>query len=193
MCVPDTNQHPTEDNEMSASSWFSKMLGTSMTLDNLENVLVLQMSDLASAEEQLIEALPKMAEGASSPELRSAFQTHLSETREQKQRLIQAFQLLGKECTGETCDAMQGLISEGEEVISLDGDPDAKDAALIAAAQRVEHYEIAGYGCARAFARRLGHQRVASLLSETLEEEANADKILTHIAESGINAEAARS
>jgi ferritin-like metal-binding protein YciE len=177
---------------MSASSWFSKMLGTSMALDNLENVLVLQMSDLASAEEQLIQALPKMADAAHSSELRSAFQTHLSETRQQKERLHRAFALLGRQCNGETCDAMKGLISEGEEVISLEGDPDAKDAALIAAAQRVEHYEIAGYGCARAFARRLGRNEVASLLGETLEEEANADKILTHVAESGINAEAAR-
>jgi ferritin-like metal-binding protein YciE len=178
---------------MSASSWFSKMLGTSMNLDNLENVLVMQMSDLASAEEQLVQALPKMAAAANSPELTSAFQTHLSETRQQKDRLMRAFKLLGKECTGETCDAMKGLISEGEEVISLEGDPDAKDAALIAAAQRVEHYEIAGYGCARAFARRLGRNEVASLLQETLEEESNADKILTHIAEASVNAEAARS
>jgi ferritin-like metal-binding protein YciE len=134
-----------------------------------------------------------MAEAASSPDLRSVFQTHLAETRQQKQRLIQAFALLGKQCTSETCDAMKGLISEGEEVISLDGDPDAKDAALIAAAQRVEHYEIAGYGCARAFARRLGHHEVAALLGETLGEEAHADKILTHVAESAVNEEAARS
>lgn len=175
------------------SSWFSKMLGSSITLDNLENVLVMQLSDLASAEDQLIDALPKMADAATSPELRSAFVTHLEETKQQKQRLIRAFNLLGRECTGETCDAMRGLISEGEEVIGLDGDPDAKDAALIAAAQRVEHYEIAGYGCARAFARRLGKTGVVSLLTESIEEEANADKILTHVAESGVNAEAARS
>jgi ferritin-like metal-binding protein YciE len=175
------------------SSWFSKMLGSSITLDNLENVLVMQLSDLASAEDQLIDALPKMANAASSPELRSAFLTHLEETKQQKQRLCQAFTSLGRESNAETCDAMQGLISEGEKVIGLDGDPDAKDAALIAAAQRVEHYEIAGYGCARAFARRLGKMNVAALLTETLEEEANADKILTHVAESGVNAEAARS
>ena len=177
---------------MSASSWFSKMLGSSMALDNLENVLVLQMSDLASAEDQLIEALPKMADAANSADLASAFRTHLAETRQQKERLKRAFTMLGKECNGETCDAMKGLISEGEEVISLEGDPDAKDAALIAAAQRVEHYEIAGYGCARAFARRLGRNDVAALLQETLEEEGNADKILTHVAEFSINAEAAR-
>jgi ferritin-like metal-binding protein YciE len=178
---------------MKTSSWFSKMLGTSMTLDNLENVLVLQLKDLASAEDQLIKALPKMAEAASSPELKSAFQTHLAETRQQRTRLERAFKLLGQECQTETCDAMEGLIAEGDEVMSLEGDAEVKDAALIAAAQRVEHYEIAGYGCARTFARRLGHQAVASLLQETLDEEAHADKLLTHIAESGINMAAARS
>jgi len=168
------------------------MLGTEMTLDNLQNVLVLQLRDLSSAEEQLIKALPKMADAASSAELRSAFQTHLAETRRQKTRLDEAFRLLGKEPGSETCDAMEGLIAEGEEIIGLDGDAEAKDAALIAAAQRVEHYEIAGYGCARAFARRLGHNAVAALLTQSLEEEANADKILTHVAESGINAQAVR-
>ena len=92
----------------------------------------------------------------------------------------------------ETCEAMKGLIAEGDEAIALEGEPDVKDAILIAAAQRVEHYEIAGYGCVRAFARRIGRQDVASLLQETLEEEANADKILTHIAETSVNTEAAR-
>jgi ferritin-like metal-binding protein YciE len=175
------------------SSWFSKMLGTEMTLDNLQNVLVLQLRDLSSAEEQLIKALPKMAEAAASPELKSAFETHLVETKQQKIRLDQAFRLLGLEPGSETCEAMEGLIAEGEEIIGLDGDSDVKDAALIAAAQRVEHYEMAGYGCARTFARRLGHENVASLLQSTLDEEANADKILSHIAESGINTQAARS
>lgn len=178
---------------MKTSSWFSKMLGTSMTLDNLENVLVLQLEDLASAEEQLIEALPKMAQAASNPELRNAFELHLGETRRHRTRLDEAFRLMGKEPSVETCDAMKGLITEGEEVIGLDGDPDVKDAALIAAAQRVEHYEIAGYGCARTFAKRLGLTPVANLLQETLDEEANADKILTHIAENVVNVEAARS
>ena len=178
---------------MKTSSWFSKMLGTAMTLDNLENVLVLQLRDLASAEEQLIEALPKMADAANSSELKAAFQTHLAETRQQKSRLEKAFELLGQEAGSESCEAMEGLIAEGEEVIGLEGDPDVKDAALIAAAQRVEHYEIAGYGCARTFARRLGHNGVASLLQETLDEEVKADEILSHVAESGVNADAARS
>lgn len=176
---------------MTASSWFSKMLGTAMTLDNLENLLILQLQDLRSAEEQLVDALPKMADAAANPDLRSAFETHLVETRQQKQRLDQAFRLLGKEPESETCEAMQGLISEGDEIIGLEGDADVKDAALIAAAQRVEHYEIAGYGCARTFAQRLGMTAVAQLLQESLDEEANADKILTHVAENWVNAVAA--
>jgi ferritin-like metal-binding protein YciE len=176
---------------MTVSSWFSKMIGSSMTLDNLDNLLLLQLKDLRSAEEQLIAALPKMAEAASNPELRSAFETHLQETRTHKNRLDQAFRMLGQEPASESCEAMQGLVSEGQEVISAEGDPEVKDAALIAAAQRVEHYEIAGYGCARTFAQRLGRSDVARLLQETLEEEGNADKILTHIAESWVNAQAA--
>lgn len=173
-------------------SWFDKLIGNSIRLDNLENVLVLQLQDLYSAEDQLISALPKIVEAASSPELKQAFQTHLQETRNHKQRIEQAFRLLGEEVKSETCDAMEGLISEGEEVAGLEGDPDVKDAAIIAAAQRVEHYEMAGYGCARAFARRLGHESVANLLQQTLDEEANADKILTHIGEGIVNPEAAR-
>jgi len=172
---------------MKTSSWFSKMLGTSLTLDNLENVLVLQLQDLYSAEDQLISALPKMEEAASSQELKNAFSTHLAETRSQKQRLEQAFRALGKAIKSETCEAMKGLISEGDEVAGLDGDPNAKDAALIAAAQRVEHYEIAGYGCARSSARQVGRDDVAALLQQSLDEEGNADKILTHIAEGLVN------
>jgi ferritin-like metal-binding protein YciE len=176
---------------MKPSSWFAKMSGTALTLDNLENVLTLQLRDLLSAEQQLIAALPKMAEAASTPQLKRAFQTHLGETKQQKQRLEQAFRELGQEAKSETCDAMKGLISEGEEVIGLDGDPEAKDAALIAAAQRVEHYEMAGYGCARSFAHRLGHQKVAALLQQTLEEESNANETLTQIAEESVNEHAA--
>lgn len=178
---------------MKTSSWFSKMVGTNLTLNNLENVLTLQLRDLYSAEDQLINALPKMADAASSSELKSAFTGHLQETRQQKQRLEQAFRLLGQEPESESCEAMQGLISEGDEIASMDGDAEVKDAALIAAAQRVEHYEIAGYGCARTFARRLGRDDVARLLQASLDEEGNADKILTHIAENVVNEEAARS
>lgn len=172
---------------MSATSWFSKMFGASLTLDNLESLLIMQLRDLASAEDQLIDALPNMADAATSPDLKNAFATHLIETRQQRARLNQSFQLLGVASQPEHCEAMEGLITEGDEIISMDGEPEVKDAALIAAAQRVEHYEIAGYGCARTFARQLGRHEVASLLQETLEEEGNADKILTHIAESHVN------
>jgi ferritin-like metal-binding protein YciE len=177
---------------MASSSWFSKMIGTDLKLDNLENVLVLQLEDLLSAEQQLTQALPKMADAASDPQLRNAFVSHLGETRVQEARLKEIFRLLGKKPQGETCEAMQGLISEGEEVISLDGDPEVKDAALIASAQRVEHYEMAGYGCARAFAQRLGKANIAALLQETLEEESHANEKLTQIAESSVNLAAAR-
>lgn len=173
-------------------SWFSKMLGTEMTLDNLEKLLEMQLQDLYSAEDQLVSALPKMAEAASTSELKHAFRSHLAETKQHKTRCEQALKALGKKVKGEKCDAMKGLISEGDEVISLDGDDDVKDAALIAAAQRVEHYEIAGYGCARTFARLLGHARVAELLQQTLKEEGAADKKLTQIAEKTVNPHAAR-
>lgn len=173
-------------------SWFKKMLGMEMTLDNLENVLELQLRDLYSAEEQLIDALPKMAEAASSPSLKSALQNHLAETKRHKSRLEQAFKLLGKEVQSETCDAMQGLISEGGEIMSAEGEPEVRDAALIAAGQRVEHYEMAGYGCARAFARQLGHESVANLLKQTLDEERQADRKLTEVAENFVNEAAAR-
>lgn len=173
-------------------SWLTKMVGAGLRLENLEDLLVLELKDLYSAEEQLIEALPKMSEAAHSSELKSAFDQHLGETRRQKDRLEQAFRLLGSAPEAEDCEAMEGLISEGEEIIAAEGDPEVKDAALIAAAQRVEHYEIAAYGCARTFAMRLGRSEIADLLQQSLDEEGNADKILTHIAESFVNAEAAR-
>ena len=175
-----------------ASSWFSKMIGQQMTLDNLEELLVHQLVDLYSAESQLIDALPKMADAASNAALANAFRTHLAETRQQKTRLEQVFKHLGREPESETCEAMEGLIQEGQEVLAADGDPSVKDAALIAAAQRVEHYEMAGYGCARTFARQLGHTAVADLLQQTLNEEGNTDKRLTQIAESLVNPQAAR-
>ena len=156
---------------MTVASWFTKMTGNAQSLNNLEDLLVEQLQDLYDAENRLIDALPKMAEAAHMPALKQAFQDHLRETEAQKRRLEQAFEQLGKEAKRETCEAMQGLIAEGQEMIGLEGDDEVKDAGLIAAAQRVEHYEIAGYGCARAFARRLGHDAVAKLLQETLDEE----------------------
>ena len=176
---------------MAASSWFGKMLGMSLTLDNLQDLLTQQLQDLYSAEDQLISALPKMAEAAFNSQLKSAFETHLQETRRQKERLERAFQMLGQDPVAEKCKAMAGLISEGEEIIHATGDAEVKDAALIAAAQRVEHYEIAGYGCARTFARQLHRDDIAAILQRTLEEENHADELLTAIAEGSVNPVAA--
>lgn len=157
-----------------------------MQLHSLKDLYIEQLRDLYSAETQLISALPKMAQAASSADLKKAFQQHLDETRTQKQRLEQIFSEIGSSPQGETCEAMEGLIKEGEEVLHAMGDPKVKDAALIAAAQRVEHYEIAGYGTVRTFADELGFSSAKSLLQKTLDEEGNADKKLTSIAEGGI-------
>jgi len=149
-----------------------------------------QLQDLYDAEQRLVSALPKMAKAAHNPALRSAFEQHLRETQNQVNRLERVFQMLGQGSEAKTCEAMKGLVEEGSEIISADGNPDVKDAALIAAAQRVEHYEIAGYGTARTFAQRLGKQDAARLLQETLDEEAATDKKLTQLAETNINAQA---
>ena len=142
-----------------------------MKLQSLEDVLMTELSDLMSAEKQLVKALPKVAEAASSKELREAIEHHLDETRGHVQRLEQVFESLGADVESEHCEAMEGLIGEGEEIVEADGDDAAKDAALIGAAQRVEHYEIAAYGTARTLAEQLGKDDAAALLQETLDEE----------------------
>ena len=157
-----------------------------MQLNSLKELYVEQLRDLYSAETQLISALPKMAQAASSSALKTAFQQHLDETRTQKQRLEQIFSEMGTSPQGETCEAMEGLIKEGEEVIKASGDAKVKDAALIAAAQRVEHYEMAGYGTVRTYADELGFSDAKKLLQKTLDEEGNADKKLNSLAEGGI-------
>jgi len=159
--------------------------------NNLEDLFQEQLEDLYDAEKRLTGALPKMANAASSPKLKSAFEGHLKQTEDQVSRLEQIFKLLDRSPGRETCQAMKGLIQEGEEMIDAEGDSDVKDAALIAAAQRVEHYEIAGYGTARTFAQRLGHSEAVRLLQETLDEEREADSQLTQIAEQQVNASAA--
>lgn len=156
----------------------------------LNDVYLDNLKDLYNAEGQLVAALPKLAKAAHAEELRSAFQEHLEETRGHIERLDRIFQELGKNPKGKKCKGMEGLIDEGKEVISGDASP-ARDAALIAAVQRVEHYEIAGYGCARTFAQILGDNSAAKLLQEILDEEAAADEKLTSLAESVVNAEAA--
>lgn len=163
----------------------------SQKFERLEDLLVEQIEDLYDAEKRLCEALPKMAESASSAALSDAFNAHLAETKQHVDRLEGVFRLLGKEPSRETCDAMKGLISEGEAMIDAKGNDDVRDAALIAAAQRVEHYEIAAYGSARAFAQQLGRSDIADVLQRTLDEEGAADRKLTTIAESMVNPQAA--
>jgi len=157
-----------------------------MQLNTLNDVLEEQLLDLYSAEEQLTRALPKMAQAASNDELRRAFEQHLGETRGHLDRLRDLLPTLGFQAGGETCEAMQGLIREGEKTIRQTGDPNAKDAALIGAAQRVEHYEIAAYGTAATLAGELGLDDAKDVLEQTLDEEANADKLLTKIATGGL-------
>jgi len=167
------------------------LFSSSLTLNSFDDLFEEQLQDLYDAEQRLVKALPKMASAAHSSSLKSAFQEHLRQTEGQVSRLERCFQLMGKSAKAKTCEAMKGLITEGEEVISASGDPDVKDAALIAAAQRVEHYEIAGYGSVRTFAQRLGRKDVAQLLQETLDEEGATDKKLTSLAEQTINPKAA--
>jgi ferritin-like metal-binding protein YciE len=167
-----------------------------MQLQSLEDVFTDQLADLYDAERQLVEALPKVAAAAQTKELRKALDEHLQQTRNHVARLEEIFQTIPSSVPEEHCRGMEGLLAEGEEVIGAEGDAAARDAALIAAAQRVEHYEIAGYGTAKTLADQLGYDRAEKLLGETLDEEASADKLLTKIAtggllRSGINEKAA--
>ena len=160
---------------------------------SFDDLLVAQLKDLYDAEHRLVDALPKMASAASSPHLKEAFLDHLDQTREHVHRLEKVFGILGLQPERETCQAMKGLIAEGGEVMEAKGDAAVRDAALIAASQRVEHYEMAAYGSARTFAQRLGFAPAASLLQATLDEEGAADKKLTELAVSEINEQAVRS
>ena len=164
---------------------------TSLKLNSVRDLLLEELRDLYSAENQLVEALPKMAEAAGSSQLKSAFEMHLTQTQEHVNRLDRVFQQLGEKPQGETCEAMKGLIAEGQHFVKAQGDKDVIDAGLIGAAQRVEHYEIAGYGTARTLARQVGENQIAQLLQQTLDEEAETDKKLTEIAESRVNPQAA--
>jgi ferritin-like metal-binding protein YciE len=163
------------------------LFSSNPNFDSMEDLLVDQLQDLYDAEKQLVKALPKAAKAASNPELKSAIEHHLEETKDQVSRLEEVFDHIGKKAKKKTCEAMKGLLEEAEEVLGAKGDPDVKDAAIIASAQRIEHYEIASYGSARTFAQHLGHTQAARLLQKTLDEEGAADKKLTKIAESRVN------
>jgi len=166
-------------------------LFTSVEFNSLHDLFLNQIEDLYDAENRLTKALPKMAEAAHSTQLKQAFLQHLTETQGHVSRLETIFRVLNVEPKRETCEAMKGLIAEGEQIVGAKGDPDVKDAAIIAAAQRVEHYEISGYGSARTFAQRLALTQAANLLQQTLNEEVGADKKLNTIAESSVNVQAA--
>jgi len=161
-----------------------------MSLDSLHDLYVDELKDLYSAENQLLKALPRMAKAATAPGLQAAFTEHLEVTRKQVERLERIFEELGVSPKGKKCKAMEGLIEEGKELMQEDGDASVLDAALISAAQKVEHYEMAGYGCVRTFASLLGYEDAVALLQQTLDEEGEADKKLTELAETVINVEA---
>jgi ferritin-like metal-binding protein YciE len=160
-----------------------------MSVTSMEELLIDELKDIYSAEKQITKALPKMARATSSAKLKEAFQSHLEETHGQIERLDKVFEILDKASRGKLCHGMQGVLEEGSEVIEEIEKSPVRDAALISAAQRVEHYEMAAYGAVREYARILGQDEIVSLLEETLEEEKAADQKLTMIAES-VNSEA---
>jgi len=162
-----------------------------MQVDSLEKLYVEQLRDIYDAENQLVRALPQMAKAASSPELRTAFENHLEQTRGHVRRLDEIFRGLGHPSKGKSCKAMVALNEEGDEIVKSDSEASVRDAGLVAAAQKVEHYEIAAYGTLRTFAEFRGDRPAAQALQETLDEEYEADKTLTEVAESSINVQAA--
>ena len=161
-----------------------------MKLNTLKQLYIEELRDLHSAENQLLKALPKMAKGASSEELKLAFENHLDQTKVHVERLEEIFERLDESPKGKTCQAMKGLVEEGSEILGEDGEESVLDAGIIAAAQKVEHYEIASYGTVRTFAQLLGEDEAAELLQETLDEEGEADKLLTQLAQENVNPEA---
>jgi ferritin-like metal-binding protein YciE len=165
---------------------------SSEELGSLQQLFLDNLADVYSAEKQILGALPKMARAASAPELREAFETHLEETRAQVERLDQVVQGMGQRLPNKKCKGMEGLIEEGREVLEAEGEPSVRDAGLIAAAQKIEHYEMASYGSLRAFAEELGIDEAPALLQQTLDEEGRTDHLLTQLAESLVNGQAHR-
>jgi ferritin-like metal-binding protein YciE len=161
-----------------------------MEMETLKDLYIDELKDLYSAENQILKALPKMIKVATHPKLKKAFTTHERQTRGHVKRLERICKQLGEKPTGKKCVGMEGLLKEGKELIAEKPDPDVLDAGLISAAQHVEHYEMAGYGTVRTYARQLGYGDHADLLQQTLDEEGDTDKLLTMIAESSINIDA---
>jgi ferritin-like metal-binding protein YciE len=158
-----------------------------MALESLQDLFLNELKDIYNAEKQIVRALPRMAKAAEAPELSQAFTKHLRETEGHVGRLERIFKSLGQTPRGKTCKGMQGLLEEGKEILEEDGAPQVIDAALISAAQRVEHYEIAAYGCLRTYAQLLGMNDADRLLEQTLQEEEATDKALTSLGEGGLN------
>ncbi len=163
-----------------------------MKVENLRELLIHECNDIYDAEEQIVDALPKIIEEVQSPDLKSALKLHLEVTKGQILRLDQIYERLGVDVEDETCQGMKGILKEGEKAMKDAKDADVRDAVIIAGCQKVEHYEIASYGCARTWANILGMSDVVRLLQQTLEEEGKADKKLTSIAESHVNVDARR-
>jgi ferritin-like metal-binding protein YciE len=161
-----------------------------MSLDNLNKLFLNELKDIYNAEKQILAALPRMAKAAESPELAQALTQHRRETEGQVDRLEQIFDEIEQPARGKKCKGMEGLLEEGKEILEEDGEGSVIDAAIIASAQRVEHYEIAAYGCLRTYADLLGYRGAVKLLEQTLKEEEAADKKLTELGEGGINAAA---
>lgn len=159
-------------------------------LKNLEDLFEYELKDLYSAERQLVQALPKMAKEANNPKLKEAFESHLEETKGQKEKLDRVFALLNIKHGNTKCLAMEGLIEEGKDLIDENATPEVKDAGLIAAAQKIEHYEISGYGTVVHYAEKLGHKEIHQLLSEILNEEKKADTKLNDLAKKTVNQKA---
>ena len=162
-----------------------------MEMNDLQDLFIEELKDLYSAEKQLLKALPRVVKAVENPELKNALQNHVRETEGHVQRLEQIFDRLGTSGRGKKCKGMEGLIEENKEMLGEDAQPEVLDAGIIVGAQKVEHYEIAGYGSAVTFAKLLGDQESANLLAQTLDEEERTDKLLTQIAESSINVQAA--
>lgn len=163
-----------------------------MKLESLHDLYLTELKDLYSAENQILKALPKVIDKTTNPQLRQALANHLEQTRGHVSRLEEVFQMHGEEAKKQKCKGMDGILSEGDELLGMDATPEVRDAAIISACQRVEHYEIAAYGAVRTYAEQLGHDRAAAVLQETLDEENEADEKLTEIAESRVNTEATR-
>ncbi len=163
-----------------------------MKLESLHELYLVELRDLYSAEDQIVKALPKVIEKTTSPELRQALEDHLEETHGHVARLEEIFEMHGEEAKKQKCKGMQGVLAEGEEMLGYDAPPEVRDAAIISACQRVEHYEIAAYGTVRTYAEQMGHERAAAVLQETLDEELAADQKLTDIADTRVNIQATR-